>query len=340
MFDLQATHKAVYIWGAGSSAVEFLESYPETNFDAVIETSPKRSHFRGLPVRSPDSLDLKDAAVIIASEFVADIKKVALAHGARSENLFPAHQLVLADADVSVISYQKCGRTWLRLMIGRVLQTQYGLPEKEILAITQSPMRFSNSRPEMPRIAFYHDDEAHRKEANELEQRKDSYRDRNIIFLCRDPRDVVVSNFYHMTFRARLNTLPLNEFVSKYFPGIIAFYNIWARAGLGHILLVRYEDLRRNTTDELRRVLEFIQPELARGARRIDEAVLYSSLENMARYEAENRFGSAVLSNRGGENAAKVRQGKIGGFKVELDAAMQDWCSEQLVALDARYQYK
>ena len=39
----------------------------------------------------------------------------------------------LAPADVVIVSFPKSGRTWLRLMIGKVLCERYGLPENEAL---------------------------------------------------------------------------------------------------------------------------------------------------------------------------------------------------------------
>lgn len=227
-----------YLWGAGNSAVEFLESYPSMHFDAVIETNPTSSEFMGHQVVSPDSVDLRGAEIIVASEFVDEIRQVALAHGASPGNVRPAHTKLLDDADVAFVSYQKCGRTWVRLMLGRVFQVMFDLPESEVLRITQSPMRFKETHRGMPAIVFHHDDAAHRKTASELDRSKTWYREKRVIFLCRDPRDVVLSNYYHMTFRAKSNKLDVNGFVRKYFAGIIGFYNAWALAELDDSILV------------------------------------------------------------------------------------------------------
>lgn len=105
--------------------------------------------------------------------------------------------------------------------------------------------------------------------------------------------------------------------------------------------VVRYEDLKENPQLELSRLLEFVfVGKFSASASIIDEAIRYSSMENMAKYEAENKFCSSILSNPGAELAAKVRQGKVGGYRVELDVALQEWCDKQMADLDARYGYE
>lgn len=329
-----------YLWGAGTSAIEFLESYPEAVFESIIETTPTMNEFMGHKIVSPSDADLTGSRIIVASEFYDEIKKIALEYGAVEKNLIPAYEILVKDADATVVSYQKCGRTWLRLILGRVFQTIFELPDREILRITQSPMRFCRIAPEMPKVIFHHDDAAHRKVAGQLNQSKAWYRGNKIVFLCRDPRDVVVSNFYHMTFRAKTNRLEMDDFVRKYFRGIIEFFNLWINADLPEFLVIRYEDMRYNTHFEISKVLRFVAPSLQVQESTIDDAIEFCSLENMAQYERENRFGSAVLAKSSDDIcASKVRKGQVGGFRADLSQELQSWCHLQMEGLDTRYGY-
>lgn len=329
-----------YLWGAGSSAAAFLDAYADMSFKGVIETSPSRDVFRGLPVVPPGSVNFRCANITIASEFFEEIYDTAMEMGARPEDISNATDIALRDADAAVISYQKCGRTWIRLMLGRIFQQKWGLSESEIVRITESPRRFKDKLPIMPKVIFHHDDSAHRKTEDQLRRSKLEYFQKKVIFLCRDPRDVILSNYYHMTFRARRNELSKKDFIKKFLPGVVQFYNIWIDAKVGEFLLIRFEDMKRNTHYELQRILDFLNSDLTICESIIDEAIDYCSLDNMKKYEAENRFGSPILSNQGGQaESAKVRGGKIGGFKTEVDDELQLWCNEQIRDLDHRYGY-
>jgi len=77
---------------------------------------------------------------------------------------------------VYVVSYPKSGRTWLHLMLGKAVCAQFGVAEVHMLR----SRKFTRAAG-LSRTAFTH--------ARSLP----SYRDKNILFLVRDPRDVVVS---------------------------------------------------------------------------------------------------------------------------------------------------
>lgn len=231
--------------------------------------------------------------------------------------------------DVYMISYPKCGRTWLRLMIGKAIAEQFSLPINEDLLLLRWK---STPHPDLPMITVVHEDRPMLKTPQELETSKEKYRDKKVIFLARDPRDVIVSSYFEMKKRGELfgqnpyekhqpvfeGDLP--EFIDQTrggFDTILRYYNIWAdnREIPQGFLLVRYEDMRRDPARELRRVLEFL------GLFPIDEAVIqeavrYASFENMRKMEREGDFKSGVLNpaERSDEDSYKTRKGKVGGY--------------------------
>jgi len=193
--------------------------------------------------------------------------------------------------EVYLISYPKCGRTWLRLMIGKALALYFS---------------------------------------------KEHFRDKNVIFLVRDPRDVIVSSYFEFkkrnalfgTPRTKNQRLSVNSELSEFifqphggFDTILKYYNIWAenRHVPKEFLLVRYEDLHRSPEAELQRVLNFlglneVPQEIVRAA------VQFASFENMRRMEAEGRFESSMLKpgDQRDEESYKTRKGEISGFKRYL----------------------
>jgi hypothetical protein len=113
---------------------------------------------------------------------------------------------------------------------------------------------------------------------------------------------------------------------------VIDFMNAWAR-DLGRmktLLVVRYEDMRTETGETLRRILAFIgtpgSPE------EIAEAVRFASVENMRQLEQKQTFwrsGSRMTApDRSNPNTYKVRKAKVGGYRDEFTP-------DQVAAIDA-----
>ena len=94
--------------------------------------------------------------------------------------------------DVYLISYPKCGRTWLRLMIGKTIAQQYSLPEDEEILF----LRWSKKiHPDIPHITVIHEDRPMLKTPDELQTSKSKFTEKTIILLVRDPRDVIISSY-------------------------------------------------------------------------------------------------------------------------------------------------
>lgn len=233
------------------------------------------------------------------------------------------------NTDAYLISYPKCGRTWLRLMIGRAFVCHFGLPESEEILFLRSNRRF---HPALPRITVIHEDWPMLKAPEELETSKARFRDKLVIFLARDPRDVIVSSYFEMKNRSRLfgenpyeerqavfdGSLP--EFIHRReggFETILKYYNIWAqnRSIPKGFLLLRYEDMKTNPPEELRRALDFLGQE-AISDETIAEAVAYASFDNMRKMEAEGRFQGSMMkpADRDNQETYKTRKGKTQGY--------------------------
>ena len=243
-----------------------------------------------------------------------------------------AHQ----HTDVYLISYPKCGRTWLRLMIGRVIAQHFGLPEDEETLFIRWKKK---PHPQVPWIAVVHDDRPMLKAPEELQTSKAKYQDKRVIFLARDPRDVIVSSYFEMKNRSQLfgdnpyesrkavfeGSLP--EFIGNKtggFETILSYYNIWAESRNipRGFLLVRYEDMKSNAQHELRRVIDFLGLESIPDSI-LAEAVEYASFENMRKMESQGRFKSGILipADQSNQDSYKTRKGKVKGFADHLDEA-------------------
>ena len=233
-------------------------------------------------------------------------------------------------ADTFVLSFPKCGRTWLRILLGKAIADHHGITGVDFGELPQ----LAEQAPGLPVIRFKHDDNPHFKTPDELVRRKTEYRDRPVVLLVRDVRDTVVSAYFQMTRREQKYRFEgdIDAFARSDRGGartLVGFYNAWARQH--HIppafLLSRYEDLHADPHAELRRLLEFVGlPDIADAT--LDAAVEFASFGNMRKMEvsgdAPGRLTNAETDGSDPE-ALKTRKGKVGGYAGYLRPDTVDW---------------
>lgn len=238
-----------------------------------------------------------------------------------------------AAARVIVVSFPKSGRTWLRMLVGKALTEQFGVAESEMLDA------FALSRATGCLPTLYTHDDTPNTEARpwtRLESDKSRYRGKKVIFLCRDPRDVVVSCYFQASRRHDVFRGELADFIRDDRFGlrkILRFYEIWERSrGVpDEFLLLHYEEMHANPLACLRRVLEFIgvtDIDPAAAARAVD----FARFDHMRELEATHHFPDKGLRPRipGDDESFKVRRGKIGGYVDYLSADDQAWAEALL----------
>jgi hypothetical protein len=226
--------------------------------------------------------------------------------------------------DAFILSYPKCGRTWVRLMLGRyLLRGEAGDPLK-LFDITRR-------NPALPTIEVSHDDYPHWKPYTSLHMDKAMYRGKTVIFLVRDPRDVLVSYYFQYTRRGDRELAndsgfrgTLSEFIRHPIGGLrslVGFYNIWARQRTvpATFHLLRYEELRADPAGAFSKLLRLLGlPDY--GAAAIQDALDFGRFENMRRLEETGALGNVRLRPPadGDPEGFKVRRGIVGGYRDYL----------------------
>jgi hypothetical protein len=240
--------------------------------------------------------------------------------------------------DVYLVSFPKCGRTWLRVMLGRVFQLKYDLPPDADLVELH---RLAELDARVPCIVATHDDEAQWKPPEDVDVNKSRYRGTRVILLVRDPRDVIVSLYHqrrgrHGGYRGTLNDF-LDERVGG-FESLLRFYDAWADQldAPDGVLVVRYEDLHARPDAELRRVLAFagvddVAPDI------VADAVVFGSFDHMRQLEETEAFASEKLrpGRHGDHDTYKTRRGTVGGHRDELTVEQIARLDEMLAASGA-----
>jgi hypothetical protein len=262
----------------------------------------------------------------------------ALAQMTRAQGNLPLDPR-LNECDVIFVSFPKCGRTWLRALVGETFQQHFGQAELHY----NNPV-FGSAAPGMPRVAFVHDGEPAYKRASELERVKHKFRNKKIVLLVRDPRDTLVSLYFQITRRVGENKRrrafqgSLSEYIRQPIGALetfVEYYKIWAsqRHVPAAFLLVRYEDMHADTTQELRRILDWL------GVGEVSPAVIQavvtvSSFDNMHAREARGEFDSSRLTPRDSTDpeSYKTRRGRVGGFVDYLSPADIEYLNQYIRA--------
>ena len=220
-----------------------------------------------------------------------------------------------AQWDAFALSYPKCGRTWLRAILGTIAKDHWGVPDLD-------PFDFGtvSTSSMIPNIRFAHEGNPHLTPARQQCQRRDEFRSFPVVLLVRDPRDVMVSNYFQATKREKYFSGSINEFlVSEQF-GVdtyLRYLQIWdqCRGIPKAFLLVKYEHLKQNTFSEMTRILTFLGWEDV-SETCVHRAIEACSFEKMKRQEKQGRIHTGRLSpgDPGDPESFKVRRGIVGGY--------------------------
>ena len=238
----------------------------------------------------------KNREIIVSLLFFLSRKqKLALDHWLRGRKEYKE----VMKADYVIVSPPKCGRTWMRMMLSRFFQIRYGLPEGELLGYDN----YHKMNSAIPRIRFTHDRYIKDYTGNS-DSKCDFYR-KMVILLVRDPRDVAVSNYFQWIntvnpYKKNLLNLPERPaevpiFEYAMMPGFgiprtVDFLNTWApelEKTRSH-LLVRYEDMRKETSRILDNVLTFLQ--INASPEELALVVEWTSFENMKKLAEAKDF--------------------------------------------------
>ena len=226
----------------------------------------------------------------------------------------PGRNLAVFPDDTFLVSFPKSGNTWARFLIANLVRPNETIDFSNVNGVIPGPEVTRNRdlmRIPRPRIIKSH-------------QYFDP-RYKQVIYIVRDPRDVVVSQ-YHFQRKRKIvaDGFPLSDFVSKFLAGETCFYGSWGehvgswlatRRGQPGFLLLRYEDMVADTARELVRVASFLgrvctNEEIAQAVRR-------SSADTMRQLEkSQSQLFTSTKDTR--KDIPFVRSAKPGGWRSAL----------------------
>jgi hypothetical protein len=227
----------------------------------------------------------------------------------------PGRDLDVFPDDTFLVSYPKSGNTWCRFLIANLMYPEKRPDFSNINELVPDPEAISkrhlNALPR-PRILKSH-------------QYFDP-RYQRVIYIVRDPRDVVLSE-YHFQIKRRVigEEFPLAGFVTRFLGNQLGHpYGSWfenvgswffTRRNLPGFLLVRYEALQSQAEAEMARIATFLR--VAGDPRSLAFAIEQSSADRMRALENKQaHLWSSIKDTR--LDKPFVREAKAGGWRTEL----------------------
>lgn len=218
--------------------------------------------------------------------------------------------------DIVLVSYPKSGNTWSRFLVANLMYPKADVSFANINRLVADPAlaskRFLKKLPR-PRVLKSH-------ESFDVRYPK-------VVYIVRDPRDVVVSEYFFSIKKRRIDSsLPLREYVERFIAGKTGSYGSWgenvaswvaARYGNPLFLLIRYEDLLRETVHELSKVAKFVGTDASRE--RLEDVATRCSADRMRRLErVQSDLWTGTKETR--KEIPFVRSATAGGWKESLPA--------------------
>jgi len=235
-------------------------------------------------------------------------KLFGLNRGGRNFEVYPDDRFLL--------SYPRSGNTWTRFLIANLLFSDQEISFLNIDYLIPDVININRrklAKVPRPRLIKSHEyfDPRYKK----------------VIYIVRDPRDVVVSHYYfHLKQGFIEDGYPMEKFVSRFVSGDVdPIFASWGenvaswiatRLNGREFLLLRYEDMKANTALELVKIADFLQ--ISYDAEKLTRAVELSSAERMR--ELEKRDENRWIGTRSRRKDVRfVRTATTGGWRSLLN---------------------
>jgi hypothetical protein len=229
----------------------------------------------------------------------------------------PSRSLLILPDDIFLVSFPKSGNTWTRFLLAN-------------LRFPDEPATFANINRLIPDPDGTTKKDFDRMPRPRIIKSHECFDPRypKVVYIVRDPRDVVVSQYhYHRKLRKIEDDSPVEKFVTRFLAGETCPHGSWGQnvatwlytsEGSSRFLLLRYEDLVADTARELAKIVTFLH--LSAGPEQIAQAVERSSADRMRKLEKTQTDKNALMKGSR-KDLSFVRAAGSGGWRSDLPAS-------------------
>lgn len=235
------------------------------------------------------------------------------------------HKFEVRSDDIFLVSYPKSGNTWTRFLLGTAASGADGSVD------------FTNIERTVPDINLIGLAQLAQIPGPRYIKSHASFDPRypKVIYIVRNPLDIVVSYFHH---NRKMGALPLDASMDSFIPNFLSDplpYGTWAQntgswlgamEGNPQFLLLRYEDMLTDTPAALGQILRFCGLPVDESV--IARTVEYCSSDRMRQLEKQQakEWGPTKNSEK---SISFVRAAKSGSWKEELSQSHVDMICER-----------
>lgn len=218
--------------------------------------------------------------------------------------------------DTFVVSYARSGNLWTRFLVANLVHPDTEVRLSNIERLVPDTSNQSNralKRTPRPRFIKTHNYFDHRY--------------KKIIYVVRDPRDVMLS-YYHFQRKYRQidDDYPLERYVDNFINGTLGSegWGTWhenvstwimTRYKDPNFLLLRYEDMIEDTLRELTRITSFLAVDSSPS--RLNEVIALSSADRLRQLEKQDAQVWIGTKNRR-QDIPMIRVATSGGWRTDL----------------------
>jgi len=238
--------------------------------------------------------------------------------------------------DGYVVSYMKCGRTWLtNLLNSYIAHVQDNAHIQKNISLDAPPYLKTIGKSTLPNIVLTHDITGGTTvPADNLASlfSPKRYQKKRTVFLARNPSDVIISLFHHRKKNQMHTHNDVASFIQDQQHGlrrVILYYNLWApliRANK-NMSLVTYEDLRQNPQTTLTIILQELGfPHISNHS--VHFSVDQNTFANMQKKEKEHKKMKEGSTHN--SQTLRVREGGINKAKTVLEKDTYNFVTQMI----------
>jgi Sulfotransferase domain len=227
--------------------------------------------------------------------------------------------------DVVIVSYPKSGSTWLRFVMAHLLCKTFSRQHQEVDFLQMQLMV-----PEISLDAYQNGVNFQSLPSPRMMRSHALYNPRfpRVVYMLRDPRDVLVSYYYHFQkfhnfggtlldfMQSDVRKVEWDQHVNSW---------IFENPSLRNLCVIRYEDMLSDAFIEVQKIIRFAS--LDRTPAEIRRAIEKSGFDELRELEEKKGLGYVEDQNK---EIRFIREGKKGGWQESFGEAEKAYVKEKL----------